>query len=274
MIERNIHQTAPSFNDLPIKYKNNIEEIKKMNPGWKYFFYDDFSVHNFIKSNFDEKTFYLFNRIDKRYGAAKADLFRYLVVYKYGGLYLDIKSTSIKPLESVITESDKLITSNWPEHLDGTDISHWGRHKQLNTPEFQNWFILSESGNEILQKVIATVLHNIENYCAFRDGVGRDGVLSMTGPVAFTKVLQEKNNLANIRIVSNEEIGLKYSIFGGNDPKHIALQKNHYTKNFHPILETNFMIRVTASIYFMIKKVFTKVLKRISQIRITKKHGD
>ena len=38
-------------------------------------------------------------------GAHKADLFRYVILYKYGGIYLDIKTDLIKPISSFINHN-------------------------------------------------------------------------------------------------------------------------------------------------------------------------
>ncbi len=37
-----------------------------------------------------------------RYGVVLADIFRYLVIYNEGGVYLDIKSTVNRPLDEII----------------------------------------------------------------------------------------------------------------------------------------------------------------------------
>ena len=266
MIEKHIHQTAPSYEELPQDYKDNIEKIKNLNPEWKYHFYDDAAVENFIKSNFDGRIFRLFSKIDERYGAARADLFRYLVVFRYGGLYLDIKSTLLTPLDLILVDSDTFITSHWPEILDGVDISAWGKHEDLISHEFQNWFIFSDSSNEILQKVIDKVLDNIENYNATRDGVGRRGVISLTGPVAYSQVLEKKENIAKVKIISNEKLGFVYSIYGINDSKHIRLQKEHYTKLFIPIIKTNLMKTVYLYWRFRIKNFQTRLIRKFNQI--------
>ena len=76
------------------KRKQFIKQInisKRNNKNYQFIFYDAIKRANFIKKHFIE--FYEFyQRINSEYGAAKADIFRVLVLYKYGGIYIDCKS--------------------------------------------------------------------------------------------------------------------------------------------------------------------------------------
>src|SRR3954468_19020335 len=96
-IPRIIHQTFRS-RLLPEPIQKNIQKIREMNPEWEYRFYDDEDILDFIRSNYDSRVLDYFNRIDPLYGASRCDLFRYLLMYKCGGIYIDIKSSFSKPL--------------------------------------------------------------------------------------------------------------------------------------------------------------------------------
>lgn len=88
IIPLNIFQTWHSL-DLPTKMKENLELLKRQNPEFKHYLYDDNMCRQFIKDNFDEEVLYSFDKLKP--GAYKADLWRYCVLYIHGGIYLDIK---------------------------------------------------------------------------------------------------------------------------------------------------------------------------------------
>ena len=76
-----------------ITLKNNPNLIEK--------FFDDSMIDDYIKKNFSHRIYNAYNSINKDYGPARADFFRYLVIYKEGGIYLDIDSVINKNLDSL-----------------------------------------------------------------------------------------------------------------------------------------------------------------------------
>jgi mannosyltransferase OCH1-like enzyme len=88
VIPLNLFQTWQSKN-LPPKMKECTDRLRKENPEFQYFLFDDDDCRNFIKDNFDEDVLYAFDSLIP--GAYKADLWRYCILYKKGGIYLDIK---------------------------------------------------------------------------------------------------------------------------------------------------------------------------------------
>ena len=88
IIPLNIFQTWYTLN-IPEKMKKNIDLLKKQNPEFKHYLYDDDMCRNFIKDHFDEDVLYTFDKLKP--GAFKADLWRYCILYIHGGIYLDIK---------------------------------------------------------------------------------------------------------------------------------------------------------------------------------------
>ena len=69
---------------------------------------------------------------------ARADFFRYLLVYQLGGVYLDIKSSLDKPLKDVLRAEDQFILTHWDnrpgEQYEGIGIyPNWAPFLVANT---------------------------------------------------------------------------------------------------------------------------------------------
>ena len=82
-IPKIIHQTYYNKN-LPIQIQANINHLKNENPDWDFRLYDDDDIEKYIQSHFPQ-LLTIYKKINPNYGAAKADFFRYIVMYKDGG---------------------------------------------------------------------------------------------------------------------------------------------------------------------------------------------
>lgn len=85
-IPKIIHQTYKNY-DLPEIYKFCQEKIKNLHPDFKYCFYTDLDIDQFIKTNFSEY-YNKFNQLPRM--IMKIDMFRYFLMYKFGGIYVDM----------------------------------------------------------------------------------------------------------------------------------------------------------------------------------------
>ena len=88
IIPLNLFQTWHTL-DLPPKMKENVELLKRQNPEFTHYLYDDKMCRDFIREHFHEDILWAFDKLKP--GAYKADLWRYCVLYIHGGIYLDIK---------------------------------------------------------------------------------------------------------------------------------------------------------------------------------------
>jgi len=267
-IPRILHQTIENMDHLLPEYLDNRSKMALTNSSWTFKLYTSKDRREFIQKNFDSRILTSYLSIDKRYGAARADFFRYLVVYVEGGLYLDIKSTVIKPLDEVIQENDTFVTSNWPSQIDGVDISNLGIHSDLEFPEYQNWFILSSSKNRILEEVIEGISENIRNYRPFRDGVGKHGVLRTTGPIAYSRIIHPyvKNGLA--RLSTNEELGFRptiYKIESSERPFPNKQMSTHYSDLRVPIVRVSTLNSHVVAFIFRLKNKIQKLWVNIKE---------
>lgn len=231
-----IHQTYFSHT-VPAEIQANIATLKALNPLWDYRFYTDSDIVEFIQNNYDAQVLDYYNRINPAYGAAKADLFRYLVVYKCGGAYLDIKSSTAIALDDVLTAQDRYILSYW-QNKPGQAFEGFGMHPELDvaTGEFQQWHVIAAPGHPFLKAVIETVFSNIDRYLPSLHGVGQHGVVRVTGPVTYTLSILPLLPLHPHRIVSSEaDLGLQYSIYNKFSHMHIS-KATHYTVLKEPIV--------------------------------------
>ena len=231
-IPRVIHQTFPS-RILPKVLEENVRRLRELHPKWEYRLYDDSDVAQYIRASYGEEIFSYFERIDPRYGAARADLFRYLLMYLEGGVYLDIKSTVRGSLDGVLRSDDRYVLSYWH----GSQFSGWGDYSELREyggREFQQWHIIAAPGHPFLKSVVETVLLNIANYDPLTWNVGRKGVMRLTGPVAYTRAIGLIRPRYSHRLVNGQdELLLEYTTLPNVD--HRSLFKFHYTNLQEPV---------------------------------------
>ncbi len=137
-----IHQTSFA-KKMDYKLSTSALANHYVNPEYDYYFYDENACVSFIKENYPE---YLECYNSLRPGAYKADLFRLLVIYKEGGVYIDDKTFSVRPLREFILPSDELYM---PIDL-LLDCVYQG-------------IIISIPGHPIIKKCIDRYIANIKN---------------------------------------------------------------------------------------------------------------
>lgn len=179
-IPKQIFQTFKT-KKLPLITRYYIWNMKRKNPEYLYFFYDDEDIERFITEEFPPQYIKNYNKLT--IGAAKADFFRYAILYKKGGVYLDIDSTVTKPLRQLIKEEDKAVISR-------------ERHENL----YVQWGLIFDKNHPFLKKVLELMLDNIENHRYPND------VHATTGPTVFSE---------GIRQALKEDPEIPYTLFDG-----------------------------------------------------------
>lgn len=235
-IPRLLHQTYRSL-DLPAELSGNIARLRADNPEWEYRFYDDADIERFILAEYGERVMSYYHRISPAYPAARADFFRYLLIYRHGGAYLDIKSSMSRPLREILREDDRYLLAHWPE--DDPRFAGWGHYPELQAVggrEFQQWNIIAAAGHPFLYAVICQVMHNIDTYLPELHGVGSRAILRLTGPVAYTLSIYRMLDRGMHRVVGNHEAaGLIYSVYD-SPISHRGTMSGHYTTVSEPLV--------------------------------------
>jgi mannosyltransferase OCH1-like enzyme len=104
-IPKKIFQTYKSKKNIPKIVFDNIDKYAK---SYEYNFYNDEDCEAFLKKYFIPDVFKKFKSMKK--GAHKADLFRYCLLYVYGGIYLDIKTELIKSIDEIFNKNCNFYT--------------------------------------------------------------------------------------------------------------------------------------------------------------------
>lgn len=104
MIERQIWQTAEDdASKLPNSLKMAMNSWIDLNPGWKHN-YVDASQRAAMVKELDNDLWFIYQQFDKlepRMKIYQADIWRYLTVYTYGGVYVDLDTICLLPLDAL-----------------------------------------------------------------------------------------------------------------------------------------------------------------------------
>lgn len=268
VIPRLLHQVYVG-SELPSILKKNIENLKALNPGWGHTLYDDAAIVRFISEHYGRDYLNYYFRINKEYGAARSDFFRYLLMYRLGGVYLDVKSNVNRPLDEIILPDDQYIISQWKNEA-GALHAGMGLQQELeHVPggEFQQWYIITVPGHPFLRAVIEAVVDNIERYSVYSHKTARTGVFRTTGPIVYTKTIAPLLHRFPCRIVDNEtSLGLRYSMFDDKGAlAHVALGGTHYSELTTPVV-SNTGVRLAIDLtYIGLRRRFRALRSRLGQ---------
>jgi mannosyltransferase OCH1-like enzyme len=155
-------------NKIPKLIEENFNSIKYENQDFECKLYKKDDCLDFLQKNYEEDVINAYNKIIP--GAYKADLMRYCILYKKGGIYLDAK---LKPINDF-----KL------NHV--TDKEYYVKDFKFMGGGVTNGFMVCKKNNPKLLKAINEIVKNVkEKY------YGKNS-LSPTGPLLLKKVFSEE----------------------------------------------------------------------------------
>jgi hypothetical protein len=194
-----IHRTY-SRKDWRAHYIGAHEATARSNPNFIQIVYDhedrlSFFVKWFGKTHRVTRAYTAINPV---YGAARADIFRYAVVYILGGVYLDIKTAAVRCLEDEIRSTDRMICSHWRDDT---------RRMVEGVVELQQYYICAEPNHPVLWCALEMVVENVEKTVrAVSDQTAlplflnvngsniSSQIFAMTGGLAFTSAVKRASS--------------------------------------------------------------------------------
>lgn len=168
-IPRNLIQTYEN-NKLNNTIYDNIISLLKINNDFNYYLITDEIGINLINKYFDKYTLDAFNKLN--IGVSKGDFLRYISMYIYGGVYLDLDSSINISLSSYIDPNiEHIFFLDWDNNL-------------------QQWCFMCSPNNSIILSIIKEMVKRIYNE--------EKNIFIATGPTLFTDVIYNYINNTNI----------------------------------------------------------------------------
>tara|TARA_E500000178_G_scaffold277067_1_gene276155 strand:- start:2621 stop:4972 length:2352 start_codon:yes stop_codon:yes gene_type:complete len=142
--------------NLPPLMEQNFNNIKDKNPEIEFKLYDEKECRDFIKNYYDNDVLEAYDRLSP--SSYKSDLWRYCILHKLGGIYLDIKYNTINKF--------KLIHLCNKEHFVYDHANNSDNKSFWNNNEFGLYtaLIIVKSRNKILRQCIHAITEHTETF--------------------------------------------------------------------------------------------------------------
>lgn len=203
----NIWQTwkvGPESPDFPQKYVSLQKSWAEMNPTYKHTVLTDKQCDSVVNDLFQSvpDVTKAWNAMPK--SILKADFFRYLILYARGGVYSDIDTLCLKPVDLWISHNETVngraneagLVVGVEADPDRPDWAEWYARRI----QFCQWTIQAKKGHPMLRELVAKITELTLQ--RIRDGtlnkvLGKDAggdIMNWTGPGIFTDMVFEYMN--------------------------------------------------------------------------------
>jgi mannosyltransferase OCH1-like enzyme len=206
-IPKNIFQTHKSKEYIIRKPKilNAVASWKRLESEYKYYFYDDQACERFMKEKMGGEIYKAYCRLP--IAVMKADLFRYCVIYYYGGIYADTDTLCL--LKPYLFINNSLLTIV-PE----------------NNVHLCQWVFAAPRLSPLLKSVIDL---SVERILTIEEMKGEHIVHHLTGPGVFTDGIENYLKENNLPVFQNRNHYFNYP--------------NSILKVFNPLVFHNKMVK-------------------------------
>lgn len=169
-----LHQTFASCDVTRALYAS-IQHWQRVNTEYTYVYWTDKNSDAFIKEHFDPKIYHAYCTLIP--GAAKSDLFRYCVLYRYGGVYANVHLLAFELIAK-----------------DLKSITHDG-----------NSFIAVDKQNKYIKRCIDMVVSNVDQQLDLP-------IPRLTGSVMFETIVNDNkiHCTVNPLCVKSQKASVKY----------------------------------------------------------------
>ena len=154
--------------------RDAVQSWIDLNPEYSYHFFDDKAQRKFIQKYFSRDVLDAYDNLIP--GAFKSDLWRYCILYRFGGIYVDISTVCQIPLDQIIQLNDEFISV-----LD----------RPTSRTAIYNAFIACIPRHPFLKEAIDMIVENVKNKTV-------TDCLGITGPIllgrAINRVLGRSEN--------------------------------------------------------------------------------
>lgn len=190
--------------DLPRKMQECVDELKRLNTGYEYVFFDDKDSEAYLENFYPPHVLEAYRKV--RPGAYKCDLFRVAYLLREGGWYLDISKRPLVGFDDWLQPGVRFYSI-----LDGGAMRPAVWQAVLGvTPKHP----LLE---QVLDHIVSNILNGFYGFCP----------LSITGPVAWGHVFCQHYKTGHVPHGRFRDCLLGYK---GSEAEHCSLHHKDVLK--------------------------------------------
>ena len=196
LTQRKIWQTTKlGPMSLGEKDRKNLEKWDEMNPTWRHEILTDGGCDEYVRDRFAGRPDIVKVFTALKDNILRADLIRYLVLLGDGGIYSDIDTESLKPIDEWIPPEYKDVTNA----VVGVEYDTFGHDPApaLLIVQFINWTIMSKNSHPLMELTVRNAISAIEALAEKQQvplghiQANFNDVLASTGPALLTTATYE-----------------------------------------------------------------------------------
>lgn len=189
-----------------------------LNPGYQYELLGAVSADEFVLKHFSNDKKIIDTYFTLQNPGLKTDLLRYLVLWVEGGVYSDLDTWALKPIDAWVPEylrdQVRAVVGIEFDQLDGDPWPGFGDEPSYMTHvvQFCQWTLAAAPGHPLFDSIVQTSLDRIDELAAVHktsisdlDPTGYE-VVTTTGPSAWTDVVFEQLQKADPKLQSLKEL--------------------------------------------------------------------
>ena len=180
MIPKIIWQTyEQEYTDLSQEIKELTNSWKKQNPDWEYRYMSSLDRERFVLENYGEDWLNIF--VNLPFNVMRANVWRYMVINTYGGVYVDIDTICKKPVSYWIKDDYDMTVTTSEDPFD---------------KNFCQLIFASKSNNLMIVNLLDSIKEKLKDKACYKNNT--DFVSRTTGYLIWDKAI--KNNKENLKI--------------------------------------------------------------------------
>ena len=188
--------------DIPFEYKYNLIKLLIHNSDYSYCLWNKTKIYILIKL-FYPKILHIYSNL--KYKIQKIDFAKYIILYHYGGIYIDIDIESNKGLNYFfkIYKKDGLYFSK-TDYINNFENNIMKKFYDFQTDNYfiNNGIMIANKKHPFFLNLLNEVDTNNKNN---KDYLYNSKVFNISGPSLLTNsILKNKNKYNNIYIINNK----------------------------------------------------------------------
>lgn len=168
--DSSVSRATPPFADFPhliwqtgsssgiIKYSKQSDTWSKLNPAHTHRVLTDEAANKFVRANFKQHQSLLHFWDSLRTPVFGADMLRYLVMLSQGGVYSDIDTSCLEPIDTWIPPEYRLRTNA----VIGIEYDDKTLKMFVRPLSFNQWTLMAKPGHPIFVRAVQRVQSNLE----------------------------------------------------------------------------------------------------------------